>query len=285
MKIKIVTDSTSYLPQHLRDEYDISVVSLGVTIDTETYREEEIDNATFYTKMAQAKAIPTSSQPPPQEFYNVFEKLVLNGHAVVGIFLSGAMSGTVSTANLAKKMILERHPHAVIEILDSQSNCMELGLPVLAAARVAKGGAGIDEVIKQAKFVMARSRFLFLPNTLAYLQKGGRIGGAAALLGSLLQIRPILTVIDGKADVFKKVRKRERALQEMIDTFLSDVKQKGLGEAVIHHINCEAEALKLAQQLKEQVGTHLPVCPIGPVIGLHVGPGTIGIVYYTQAQN
>jgi DegV family protein with EDD domain len=284
MIVKIVTDSTSYIPQHLRDEYDISVVSLGVTMDTETFREEEIDSATFYNKMAQAKSIPTSSQPSPQEFYNVFENIILQGHAVVGIFLSAEMSGTYSTANLVKKMIQEQHPNAVIEIVDSRSNSMELGLAVLAAAQAAKNGAPIGEVVAQAQFVMDRSRFLFLPNTLEYLQKGGRIGGAAALLGSLLQIHPILSVVDGRADLLKKVRKKDRALQEMINMFLNDVKQKGLGEAFIHHINCEDEAQKLSRRLAELIGTELLLVPIGPVIGLHVGPGTVGIVYYTSER-
>ncbi|MEW6698448.1 MAG: DegV family protein [Bacillota bacterium] len=284
MAIKIVTDSTSYIPNTLREEYDIAVVSLGVTIDAETFREEEMDNDTFYQKMARAKTIPTSSQPSPQEFYQVFEKLILDNHAVVGVFLSSNMSGTYSTATLVKKMLLEKYPNAVIEILDSRSNCMELGLATLAAARAAKDGQTLEDVLGQARFIMDRSRFLFVPDTLEYLQKGGRIGGAAALLGALLQIRPILTVIDGKTALLSKVRKKDRAVQEIINTFLADIQQKGLGEAVIHHINCESDANALAQRLAEKIGTTLPVCPIGPVIGLHVGPGTLGIVYYTKEK-
>jgi len=122
-------------------------------------------------------------------------------------------------------------------------------------------------------------------DTLDYLQKGGRIGGAAALLGSLLQIRPILTVINGKTELLDRCRKKDRAVKEIIKIFTQDVKQKGLGEAVIHHINNQSEAEQLACFLEDKLGFRLPICPIGPVIGLHVGPGTIGVAYYTMQKD
>ncbi len=284
MHIKIVTDSTSYIPYDLRKEYDISVVSLGVTFELDSFPEEEIDQGAFYERMARSKSIPTSSQPAPMDFYNTFEKLVTNNNKVVGIFISSDMSGTYSTALMAKRMIIEKYPAAEIEILDSRSNCMQLGFAVLAAARAAKAGASIIEVVEQAAQVMKRSRFLFVPDTLEYLQKGGRIGGAAALLGSLFQIRPILTVIDGRTALLSKFRKKERALQAAVGIFLTDVKEKGLGEAIIHHINCKSEAAELAALVREKLGVNLPVCSIGPVIGLHVGPGTLGIAYYTEKE-
>lgn len=282
MTIKVVTDSTSYLPQDLREELDISVVSLSVNFEDETYAEEQIDNAAFYRKMAQSREIPTSSQPAPQDFYNVFERLVRQGHAVVGVFISADMSGTYSTALAAKERILEKYPEARIEIVDSRSNCMELGFVVLAAARAAQAGETMEEVLKQARDVIPKSRFLFVPETLDYLKKGGRIGGAAALLGTILQIRPILTVIDGKTAVFGKVRTKGRAVQKMVNVLLDDIERRGLKEVVVHHINDEAQGRNLAAVLQEKLKKVVPVCSIGPVIGLHVGPGTVGVAYYTE---
>jgi len=177
---------------------------------------------------------------------------------------------------------LEKYPDAVIEIIDSRSNCMELGFAVLAAARAAQKGQSLVEVVAEADQVITKSRFLFVPESLEYLKKGGRIGGASALFGSVLQIRPILTVIDGKTDLLTKVRQQKRAIQKIIDTALDDLRHYGLGDIAVHHINCEAEGKKVAEVLASSLGRQIPVYPIGPVIGLHVGPGTIGVVYYTQ---
>lgn len=278
MAIKVVTDSTSYLPRHLRDELDIRVVSLSVNFADETYAEEEIDNITFYRKMAESREIPTSSQPSLQSICDVFEGLVEAGHAVVGVFISSDMSGTYSTALVARDRILARRPEARIEIIDSRSNCMELGFVALAAARAGKPMA---RVLAGAREVTPKSRFLFVPETLAYLKKGGRIGGAAALLGAILQIRPILTVLDGKTAVFGKVRTKTRAVQKIVSVFLEDVERRGLGEVVVHHINNEAEGRELARFLQGKLNCAVPVYSIGPVIGLHVGPGTVGVAYYT----
>lgn len=283
MAIRIVTDSTSYIPMELRNKYDISVVSLGISFGLETYDEEDMDYDTFYDKMDKHEQLPTSSQPTPLRLYELFEQLVLAGDSIVGIFLSSDMSGTYSSALMAKSMIVEKYPDAGIEIIDSRSNCMELGFAVLAAAKAAHEGKNLEQVIAEARNVMRKSRFLFVPQTLEYLRKGGRIGGAAAFLGSILQIRPILTVIDGKTAVFHKVRTTRRAIATIIDEFLKDVKEKGLGEVVVHHINCMTEGAKIAKMIEEHLKITVPVYPIGPVIGLHVGPGALGVVYYTKS--
>lgn len=282
MSIKIVTDSTSYIPEDLRKKFDIQVVSLSINFDNETYLEEDIDNTTFYKKMNEAKNIPSSSQPSIQNFCEVFENLLLNNHKIVGIFLSSEMSGTYNTAMMAKNKMLEKYPQGIIEIIDSRSNCMETGFVVLAAARAVEEGLELDGVLNAAYRVLERTRFLFTPHTLDYLKKGGRIGGAGALLGTILQIKPILTVINGKTAVFDKVRTKSRAIDRILDVLTKDGQARGLERVAVHHIDSKAEGEAVAQRIMEQLNIEVPVYPIGPVIGLHVGPGTIGVVYQTK---
>jgi DegV family protein with EDD domain len=266
----------------LREKFDIQVVSLSINFDTETFLEEEIDNATFYKKMDEAKNIPSSSQPSVQNFCNVFENLLEANHKVVAIFISSEMSGTYNTAMMAKNKVLERFPQGIIEIIDSRSNCMEAGFVVLAAAQAVEKGLDFAGVLNAAYRVLDRTRFLFSPHSLDYLKKGGRIGGAEALLGTILQIKPILTVVNGKTAVFDKVRTKSRAIERMLDVLSQDAQAKGLERVVVHHINNPAEGEALSQQIRERLNIEVPVYSIGPVIGVHVGPGTIGVVYQTK---
>jgi DegV family protein with EDD domain len=282
MAVKVVTDSTSYIPKELIEKYDIFVVSLNVILNKRSYKEVELDNEEFYRKMDESGDIPTSCQPGIEDIFNIFKETVSNGDKVVGIFLSSSMSGTVSSSNLAKKMVLEEYPDGQIEIIDSNTNCMQMGYEVLQAARAAKEGKDINEVVEEAIKVRENSRFLFVPHTLSYLKKGGRIGGAAALLGTILQIRPILTVENGETTVYEKVRTKKKAIDVIVNKVLEDINNKGLGEIIVHHINCQDEGYELAKRLEDKLNVPVGVQYIGPIIGLHVGPGSIGVAYYTK---
>lgn len=282
MAIKIVTDSTSYIADEYIKKYDINIVSLNVIINGVSSREVDIENEVFYEEIRNSKEIPKSSQPIPEEMLNTFREIVEDGDSIVGIFLSSKMSGTYSNANMIKDMILEDYPDAEIHILDSKTNCMQMGFAVIEAARTASEGKSINEVINAANHVINNSRFLFTPETLEYLKKGGRIGGAAALFGNVLQIKPILTVVNGETSVFKKVRTRKKAIEEIVKTVLEEIESKGLGDIVVHHINCQEDGLKLAKALENKLGKKVDIQSIGPVIGVHVGPGSIGIAYYTK---
>jgi DegV family protein with EDD domain len=282
MGIKIVTDSTCYIPKDVRESQDISVVSLSVNFGSETYLEEEMDYESFYKRLKESAELPTSSQPTLHSLINCFEKIVSAGHSVVGVFISSLMSGTYSTALTAKGIILKKYPEAIIEIIDSKSNSMEMGFAVLAGAVSAKAEESLKNVIDSINYVIDRSRFLFVPETLTYLKKGGRIGTASALFGAMLQIRPILTVTDGMTAVFDKVRTKKKAVERIVEFFLNEIKEKGLGKVVVHHINCESEGRELADYIQSKTKREVPVYSIGPIIGLHVGPGTIGIAYYTE---
>lgn len=283
MAVKVLTDSTSYIHKKIREELDIRVVSLNVKFEDEGFKEVDIDNDTFYKKMDE-KGIPMSSQPSIGEMKEEMKKVVENGDSLLCVFISSEMSGTYSSAFVVRDMILEEYKDAQIEIVDSRSNCMQLGFAAIVAARAAKEGKSLKEVKAAAEENIKRSRFLFIPDGLKYLKKGGRIGTASALLGGLLKIIPILTVDDGKTSVSAKVRTKKNAASAMVERVLQDIEKYGLGEIAVHHINCIDEAELLVESVRQAVNSHIdiPIFDIGPVIGLHVGPGAIGIAYYTQ---
>lgn len=281
MTVKILTDSTCYIGEELKKSLDIRVVSLNVTFDTTSFKETDIINKDFY-KMMDEKGIPISSQPTVADLYAEMKSVTDKGDKLLCIFLSSKMSGTYSTAHIARDMVLEDNNAAEIEILDSKSNCMQLGFADIVAARTAKEGEDLKEVKKAAEENIKKSRFLFIPDNLVYLKKGGRIGGASALIGNILKIIPILTVENGVTTVYTKVRTKKKALEKMLLKVLEDIKNYGLGEIVVHHINCYSDAKALAGNIANLLKTEVKIYDIGPVIGLHVGPGAIGIAYYTE---
>lgn len=281
MSIRIIADSTCYLPKEYIDKYNVSIVSLNVLLNGKSYRETDLENDWFYKEMSKSPSIPTSSQPSIDDFYKAIESQVKEGHDIVGIFLSSDMSGTFSTSNLVKEMILEKYPNANIIMLDSRSNCMQAGYAILEAAKAAADNKSLDEVVSIAKSVIENSKFIFVPDTLDYLKKGGRIGGAAALFGSLLQIKPILTVTDGKTTVLTKVRTKKKAIDKIIDTVMEQNLKSPIKGLIVHHINCESEGQELANKLQDKLGiSNIKIQSIGPIIGLHVGPGSIGVAYH-----
>lgn len=159
---------------------------------------------------------------------------------------------------------------------------MQLGFAAIVAARAAQEGKTLAEVKQLAEENIRRSRFLFIPENLVYLRKGGRIGGASALIGNLLKIVPILTVENGITTVIEKVRTKGKAVTTMLEKVWQDHLDYGLREVVVHHINCLEQAKDLAHKLKEKLQIKVSIADIGPIIGLHVGPGALGIVYYTD---
>lgn len=282
MGVRLVTDSTSYIPKDLQEKYGIKVVSLNITMGDQSIREVDISNEEFYRILNETKQFPKSSQPALDEVSSTFENIILEGHDIIGVFLSSDMSGTYSSAHIIKEDLLEKYPNSRIELIDSRSNCMQMGIAVLEGAKKAAEGCSIEEVVEAINFVVKNSRFLFTPDTLDYLKMGGRIGSAGALFGKLLQIKPILTVNEGKTDVLEKVRTKNKAIEKILSTIIEDYTNKGIGEIIVHHINCEEEGNKIADLINNKIGIKPRVVSIGPVIGVHVGPGAIGIAYSTK---
>jgi DegV family protein with EDD domain len=283
MAVKILTDSTSYLPEEICRELGIIKISLNVVFKDKSIKETEITNEEFYPLM-EKEGIPKSSQPSTGEMFEEMKKVVESGDSLVCVFISSKMSGTYQSALMVREMVLEEYKDAQIEIIDSGSNCMQLGFAAMVGAKAAKEGKSFKEVVDIIKGNIKRSRFLFIPDNLEYLKKGGRIGGATALIGNLLKIIPILTVEEGKTTILDKVRTKKKAIMTMIDKLIHDSSIFGLKEVVVHHINCFNEAIELSKFIEEKLNVRPQIVDIGPVIGLHVGPGAIGFVYYTEKE-
>jgi len=283
--ITIFTDSTSYIPQDLLKKYNIQVLSLSVSLDDKEYIEVETKNEEFYSHVERSKEFPKSSQPAVDTVYKAFEAEILMGNQVLGVFLSSKMSGTYNTASMVKSDLLDKHTDASVTVIDSKSNCMQLGLAVLAAAESNANGESLEGVVNAVDETIKRTRFIFIPKDLRYLEKGGRIGKAQALLGNALKLIPVLTVLDGVTDTMAKVRTFKKASNRLVAILKEDIDKLGIDKLVITHINALTQAKELLQKIREFTSIDVVISSIGPVIGTHVGPGAIGIIYKTVKEH
>jgi DegV family protein with EDD domain len=282
MSVCVVTDSVASIPGDLLESNDIQVVSLFINDGESNQAEIGMDVSAFYRRLEDMRTLPTSSQPSVESMLSAFRRGLERGSDVLGIFISEKMSGTFQTARMAADMLAEEFPDRRAEILDSGSNSMEEGYGVLAAAREAKRGGSVESCMAAASETLRRTRYLFTPHTLEYLRRGGRIGGASALIGGLLQIKPILTVEEGETQTFARVRTQARALAEMTRKFSEDTGEFGLANVCVHYISDAETARTYArEQIEPLVGARVRVIPVSPVIGLHVGPA-VAIVYTTD---
>lgn len=276
MPVKLVTDSTSDLPESLVRKHGVTVVPLYVHFGEEVLRDGvDIWSSEFYYKLENSGVLPHTSQPSPGDFLQVYDELTKDGSEVVSVHLSRQLSGTCQSADLAVEML--NRPG--VTVVDSASASLGLGLVVLEAARKAAAGAGREEVAETARRAAQRVVLFFVVDTLEYLQKNGRIGRASALLGSLLNIKPILTLADGVVTPVEKVRGKGKALGTIFELLRQKVGDKPARFAVLHGDRPD-EAAALADRVKQEFRCVDPVVvgDIGPVIGTHVGPGTLGII-------
>lgn len=278
--IRIITDSVASIPAEDAKAAGIEVLTLYVNRDGTEYADATMDLQAFYADIAQmVNNIPTSSQPSQQSFEDAFERAARAGDEVLGIFLSSELSGTYEGALRAARAVKARNIDFTYVLVDSTSAGYDEAWPVFAAVAARDAGEDLAGCAAAALNSIERSRFLFTPESLTFLQKGGRIGNAAALLGNLIQLAPILTVRDGKATTFAKVRTRKKALDKILASFKSDIEQHGLKNVMVHYIGDKAPAVQWAQEAVEPlIGHSVHVLPVSPVIGLHVGPA-VGIAY------
>jgi len=274
----VVCDSTAYLPSELLAERGVEVISLYVSVDGEQERELDIvDYADFYQRLRASTSGATTSQPSIGDFIDVWGPLLDAGREVVSIHLSSAISGTFAAANQARERLLaDGRGGERVHLYDSEMACGATGLCVLAASAAVAAGGGPQEAIARARGVRETIKMWFAVDTLEYLRKGGRIGGASAWIGGALKIKPILT-IDREITPVERVRTRARSLERLRD-YARQRHDAGADAWVVQYIQDDGTAAQLADDCREIFGREPAfVDEIGPVIGAHVGPGLIGV--------
>ena len=278
--IRIVTDSTADLPPELAQQYDIVIVPLKIIFGQETYRDGiDMNSAAFFNRLRKNTVLPTTSQPSPGEFVAVYERLTRKGGSVISIHLSTALSGTFHSAQLAKTMTDSKD----VFVIDSQSVSMGLGLIVLAAAKAAREGRTRKEILNLINDLIAKINVYFVLDTLEYLVHGGRIGKAGALLGAMLNIKPILALQKGQVVPADKVRGKNRAIERMVELAAAAYDPGRRLVCSIVHGDDYTSLLKTREKVEALLNCHeIIISDLGPVVGTHVGPGVIGIVLYPE---
>jgi DegV family protein with EDD domain len=277
-KVALVTDSTAYIPQEMVEKYNITVIPQVLIWGEETYRDGiDIQPDEFYNRLRKASVMPSTSQAMPSAFINVFNELLNKDFEVLTVLLSEKLSGTLASAIQAKAMLPEGAP---VELVDSKTTSMAMGFLVLEAARAAAEGASLAEVKEYVEKNRDKTGIFVTLDTMEFLHRGGRIGGGARFLGAALNIKPILELVDGKLEAADRVRTRGRALNRVVQL----VEERIAGRKPVHlaslHANCPEDAKLMVDQLHERLEVkETLVSTVSPVVGTHVGPGTVGIAF------
>jgi DegV family protein with EDD domain len=274
----VVCDTTAYLPSELIDSLGVETISLYVAVDGHQEAEAEIvDYGAFYERLRASEGGATTSQPSIGDFAAVYEPLLAEGREIVSVHISSGISGTFEAAGQAReRLIAEGKGGDRIHLFDSRSACGGMGYSVLAAAAAARAGGDGAAVLDRAERAREELKMWFAIDTLEYLRRGGRIGGARAWIGSALKIKPILTLEEEITPV-ERVRTRARSLERLRD-YARQRHESGLDAWVIQHIQDPETAQALADDCREIFGCEpVYVSEIGPVIGAHVGPGLLGV--------
>lgn len=279
-KVHIVTDSGSDLPQDIKDKYGIGVVPLSIQFGDVFYQDGvELKSEEFYQRLANTSDLPSTCQPSPADFVKCYEEISQPGDHIISVHLSSKVSGTYQSAVLASTMVEDREIH----VLDTQSASIGIGLVAVAIAEAIEQGASVAEAIAEGERVISELQLYFVVDTLEYLKRNGRIGAASAMVGSLLNIKPILTLEDGVVTPYDKVRGKNKALKKTYDLLSEFVKENPERKIRVGltHSNCLAEAKLISDKLQEELAIdNVMIEYIGPTIGVHVGPGTVALLWY-----
>lgn len=277
MTIRIVTDSACDLPQYLIDQHKISIVPLSVRFGEQEFIDrKDLTTEQFWTRCDSSPVLPETAAPSPGQFEAEFRKLAAEGATgIVMVALSGVLSATMQSAELAAKAVAG---HISVRVVDSRSASMGQGITVIACAKLAATGASLDEVARAGETFAQRSKVWGALDTLENLKKGGRIGGAKAMLASALSIKPIIEVIDGKIEEGGKQRTRSKALAFLLEK----VREAGpIENLAVLQANC-TDFAAFVESLREIYSGDIVVGDIGPIVGTHTGAGTIGVAFHTK---
>jgi len=280
-KVMIVTDSTANIPAELLDGNPIVSVPLQVIWGNEILRDGiDIQAREFYERLSVAKEMPSTSQVTPEEFKSMYGRLIEEGYDILSMHISSKLSGTLDSAVQAKKAF----PNARIELVDSLSTSMAMGFQVLCAARMAGIGATLEECKVVAEKAKANTGMYFVVNTLEFLHRGGRIGGAQAFLGTMLNMKPILELREGRIEAIERIRTISKAIDRLLDLVEQRVsKEQGPVRLCVVHANAEKEGKALLERAIKRfptsVVTDAVMSTVSTVLGTHVGPGALGLAF------
>jgi fatty acid kinase fatty acid binding subunit len=278
-KIAIVTDSTAYIPADLIQKYNLTVTPQVLIWGEETFRDGvDIQPDEFYARLKTTKVMPTTSQVTPITMKTTFEGLIEKGYDVLGIFLSAKLSGTIQSAVQAMEMMGSAGEK--VTYVDSNTTAMAMGFQVLTAARAVADGADLNEAVALAEKAREHTGVYFAVDTLEFLHRGGRIGGAQRFLGTALNMKPVLAVIDGRVEAVERIRTKGKALDRVLELVMEQTKGKTPVRLATLHASAEEEAQTLLDKAsREMDAVESILTTVSPVVGTHAGPGTVGLAY------
>jgi len=281
-KVAVVTDGACSMTPAQALPYGVYVAPVYVTFGDKTYQAGvDLESSEFYRLLSASKRLPTTAQPTAADFLKLYDKLAEEADEILTIVISHHMSATLQSAETAKAQFTK----APVHIIDSESVSLGLGMMAIAAAQAAAAGHDSQAVIRLVENIKQRINVYFTVNTLEYLYKGGRIGGATALLGSVLDIKPVLYISNGRIEPFERQRTRKRSIARLLE-ILEEKVGDGAAHIAVLHGNIPDEAHDLEQQIRGKFNcVELITSEMGPVIGVHAGPGTLGLVFYTDLGN
>ena len=276
-RIAIITDSTAYIPQDLVKKHNILVAPQQIIWGTETFRDGvDISSTQFYERLKADKENPKTSQASPGTFKELFSAALKNADGVLAIVISSKLSQTYNSANVAKA----EFRGAEIEIVDTLATAMALGFIALSAARAAAEGKSLADLKKMATDMIPKVGVVFVVDTLDYLHRGGRIGGAQKFIGNALNVKPVLELRDGRVEPLERVRTKKKAVEFMITHVAERVAGKGPLQLATIHANAETEARELLAAATEKMKpAEALLTEVSPVVGTHTGPGTVGLAW------